>query len=563
MKNLNIGVRLGIGFAVVLLLLALLTVIGILRMQSASAKTDVLINVKVKNERMMAEWVKIIELNASRTTAAWQLSDPADQKAFEDLMKASSARATEVQNLLAATIQDPRAKALYQQVLTTRQIYTDTRKNVFKAKAGGDMALGKKLFEGDMVAQRTVYLDNLGQLYLLQQKLLDATAADIQADYSSGRFLLTSLGISAILLGIGFAWWITRSITGPISDAVRVAESVSQGDLSSDIASDRHDETGKLMKALKLMNDNLVHIVAQVRSGTDTMTTASGEIAAGNLDLSSRTEQQASSLEETASSMEELTSTVKFNADNARQARQLAATASETASRGGAVVAEVVTTMSSINESSRKIVDIISVIDGIAFQTNILALNAAVEAARAGEQGRGFAVVAGEVRNLAQRSAAAAREIKGLIDDSVAKVTVGAGLVDKAGLTMDEIVQSIADVTGIMNQISDASEEQRSGIEQVNQAIVEMDQVTQQNAALVEQSAAAAEAMQEQSLKLAEVVGVFKLGTATAVAAPRRAPAAAPAQPTPAMALAMAKTTATRTVSRPAPVAAGNEWEEF
>ncbi|HEV7816580.1 MAG TPA: methyl-accepting chemotaxis protein [Janthinobacterium sp.] len=531
MKNLNIGVRLGIGFAAVLLLLVALTVIGVMRMQTASAMTDTLINVKVKNERMIAEWVKVIELNASRTTAAWQISDPADQKAFEDQMKTSSARATEVQNILATTIQDPRAKALYEKVLSTRQIYTDTRRNVFKAKAAGDLALGKKLYEGEMVAQRTVYLDTLNQLFQLQQKLLDMTAEDIQREYHSGRMLLIVLGISAVLLGVGFAYWITRSITGPIGAAVRVAESVSSGDLSSDIVSDTQDETGKLMASLKRMNENLVNIVGQVRSGTETIATASSQIAAGNLDLSSRTEQQASSLEETASSMEELTSTVKFNADNAHQARQLAIEASEIASRGGAVVAEVVTTMGSINESSRKIADIISVIDGIAFQTNILALNAAVEAARAGEQGRGFAVVAGEVRNLAQRSAAAAREIKGLIDDSVQKVTAGSGLVDKAGHTMDEIVQSIANVTQIMNQITDASDEQRAGIEQINQAVNEMDHVTQQNAALVEEAAAAAESMQKQSARLAEVVSIFKLDAAhmPAAAAPLRSPGARPA----------------------------------
>ncbi|WP_229255473.1 methyl-accepting chemotaxis protein, partial [Duganella phyllosphaerae] len=272
-----------------------------------------------------------------------------------------------------------------------------------------------------------------------------------------------------------------------------------------------NDETGQLMNALKVMNANLVGIVAQVRSGTELMATASTQIAAGNQDLSSRTEQQASSLEETASSMEELTSTVRFNAENARQANELAINASHIASRGGSVVGEVVNTMGSINDSSRKIVEIISVIDSIAFQTNILALNAAVEAARAGEQGRGFAVVASEVRSLAQRSAAAAKDIKVLIDDSVQKVALGSDLVDKAGQTMSEIVTSIGRVTQIMTRISNASEEQSQGIAQVNDAITQMDQVTQQNAALVEQAAAAAESMQEQSAKLADVVSVFKL----------------------------------------------------
>jgi methyl-accepting chemotaxis protein len=325
-----------------------------------------------------------------------------------------------------------------------------------------------------------------------------------------------ALGILAVVLGIGFAVYITRSIVGPIRDAVAIADRVSSGDLGSVISVTSRDETGQLMTALQKMNGSLLDIVSQVRIGTDTIATASAEIAAGNLDLSSRTEQQASSLEETASSMEELTSTVRQNAENARRANSLAAQAAGIAGQGGAVIAQVVGTMSEINASSRKIVDIIGVIDSIAFQTNILALNAAVEAARAGEQGRGFAVVATEVRNLAHRSAAAAKEIKGLIDDSVQKVAAGTSLVDDAGATMGNIVQSISLVTGIMGEISLASDEQSAGIEQVNQAINGMDQVTQQNAALVEQASAAAEAMQDQAARLANVVSVFKTGTEAA-----------------------------------------------
>jgi len=349
---------------------------------------------------------------------------------------------------------------------------------------------------------------------------------------------------------------------------------VSSGDLTSVISVDSADETGKLMGALKMMNDSLVRIVGEVRQGTETIGTASSEIAVGNMDLSARTEQQASALEETASSMEELTSTVKFNADNARQANQLAITASEVASRGGAVVYEVVSTMGSINDSARKIVDIISVIDGIAFQTNILALNAAVEAARAGEQGRGFAVVASEVRNLAQRSAAAAKEIKTLIGDSVEKVDTGSRLVDQAGKTMDEVVASITRVTDIMNEITTASDEQREGIEQVNMAITQMDSVTQQNAALVEEAAAAAASMQEQAARLTEVVGVFKLdmqaaprpvrppAVRTAAVAP--AAAARPALVRPARAAMAAPAAKSAPAPRQAvPASAKDEWEEF
>ncbi|NHQ92901.1 methyl-accepting chemotaxis protein [Janthinobacterium lividum] len=589
MKNLKIGVRLGGGFAAVLLLLTSLTVVGIVQMQSASKETDALVNVKVRNERLIGEWTKVIEVNAARTAAAWKVSDPEHQKQFEQEMAVSSARATEIQNDIGKSELNAEEQSLYQEVLSTRKAYTEVRKNVFKAKNAGDLELGKRLYEGDMAAKRDIYLAALKKLELLEAKLLDETAAQIRSRYENGRLLLISLGVVAILLGVACAYWITRSITRPITRAVEVAEAVSAGDLTSHIVVESRDETGQLMHALKNMNDRLVSIVGQVRAGTESISTASSEIAAGNLDLSSRTEEQASSLEETASSMEELTSTVKLNADNARSANQLAIDASQIASKGGVVVSEVVSTMGSINDSSRKIVDIISVIDAIAFQTNILALNAAVEAARAGEQGRGFAVVASEVRNLAQRSSAAAKEIKGLIGDSVQKVEAGSQLVDKAGRTMDEIVQSISHVTLIMNQITDASDEQRAGIEQVNQAIGQMDQVTQQNAALVEEAAAAAESMQEQAAKLADVVGLFKLdatqhyvsasaGPSVTASAPgksamrpamrpaiqpakHRASAPAVAAPAPGKA---AQADAVRARAPKAPVASGaDEWEEF
>ena len=333
-------------------------------------------------------------------------------------------------------------------------------------------------------------------------------------NYQSARNMVVGLAVAALILGMGIAWFITRSITRPLNEAVDVAQKVAAGDLTSTIEVKSKDETGQLLQALKDMNESLSNIVGDVRGSTDSITTAAKEIAAGNSDLSQRTEEQASSLEETASSMEELTSTVKQNAENAKQANQLAASASDVAVKGGQVVGEVVQTMASISDSSKKIVDIISVIEGIAFQTNILALNAAVEAARAGEQGRGFAVVAGEVRNLAQRSAAAAKEIKTLIGDSVDKVDTGAKLVDQAGTTMQEIVGAVKRVTDIMSEISAASTEQSAGIEQVNQAITQMDEVTQQNAALVEEAAAAAESMEEQARSLLDAVGIFKLEAA-------------------------------------------------
>ncbi|ODV15168.1 MAG: chemotaxis protein [Variovorax sp. SCN 67-20] len=325
--------------------------------------------------------------------------------------------------------------------------------------------------------------------------------------YGEARLWVLGLLLGSVALGLVLALWIARIVSRPLSEAVKVAQSVAAGDLTSHIEARTTDETGLLLEALKGMNDSLAKIVGEVRIGTDTIATASSQIASGNQDLSSRTEEQASS-----ASMEELTSTVKQNADNARQANQLAVSASEVAVKGGSVVSQVVDTMGSINASSKKIVDIIGVIDGIAFQTNILALNAAVEAARAGEQGRGFAVVASEVRSLAQRSAAAAKEIKTLIGDSVEKVEEGSKQVAEAGRTMDEIVGSVRRVTDIMGEITAASQEQTSGIEQINQAITQMDQVTQQNAALVEQASAAAQSLQEQAGSLSQVVGVFQLG---------------------------------------------------
>ena len=355
---------------------------------------------------------------------------------------------------------------------------------------------------------------------LAEMQGAQAKAAALAAEQGAGgtRKLMIGLGLLALLAGMGFTYGLVRSIVRPLEEAIYIAETVTSGDLSQEFSTERGGEFGRLLLSMGEMEDTLTDLVTRIKASADLILVVSKEIASGNQDLSSRTEEQASSLEETAASMEELSSTVKQNADNARQANQLAVSASSVAVRGGSVVSQVVDTMGAINASSRKIVDIIGVIDGIAFQTNILALNAAVEAARAGEQGRGFAVVAAEVRNLAQRSAAAAKEIKVLIDDSVEKVEAGGKQVSEAGKTMDEIVDSVKRVTDIMGEITTASQEQTSGIEQINQAIAQMDQVTQQNAALVEEAAAAAASLQEQASGLSQVVSVFKLDDEEAAA---------------------------------------------
>ncbi len=379
--------------------------------------------------------------------------------------------------------------------------------------SGEMQAYGEFLVKECSPLRRQIVADLDLLVSALQQLSNEGTQAVDQTIVQSGVVISILAGLillSSTLIGVAVTRGLLRQLGGDPAYASGIANRIAQGDLTVDIATRPNDRVS-LLFAMKTMRDGLVNIVSQVRTSTDTIATGSREIASGNQDLSSRTEEQASSLEQTASSMEELTSTVRQNADNARQANQLAVVASEVAVKGGSVVSEVVHTMDDINESSKKIVDIISVIDGIAFQTNILALNAAVEAARAGEQGRGFAVVASEVRSLAQRSASAAREVKELIDNSVQKVETGSALVGEAGNTMSQVVESVKRVTDIMTEITTASQAQASGIEQVNQAVAHMDQGTQQNAALVEEAAAASQSMQQEAANLARIVSVFRL----------------------------------------------------
>ncbi|MCY1512023.1 Methyl-accepting chemotaxis protein (MCP) signaling domain protein [compost metagenome] len=412
---------------------------------------------------------------------------------------------------LERTIASETGKGILAKLIALRAKYKSETDEVLALIARGERDAARDMLVGRVRFTLVAYKGALLEMTKFQERRMDEIGVSARDAYETSRMLMIGLGALATLFAALIGTWITRSITRPLNEALQVATTVARGDLSSRIAATSRDETGQLLAALAHMNGSLATIVTEVRNSTEAINSASGQIAAGNLDLSARTEQQASSLEETAASVEELTSTVRQNADNARQASQLALTASDVATRGGGVVAEVVNTMDSIAESSRKIVEITSVIEGIAFQTNILALNAAVEAARAGEQGRGFAVVAGEVRSLAQRSATAAKEIKTLIDDSVAKVDDGTKLVDAAGATMQEIVISVQRVSDIMGEISSATQEQTQGIEQVNEAIAQIDQVTQQNAALVEQASAAAASMQDQAGNLVRAVATFKV----------------------------------------------------
>ncbi|MBP0599861.1 MCP four helix bundle domain-containing protein [Herbaspirillum sp. LeCh32-8] len=514
--NMKISKRLAMGFALILIAASVVIALSIWRLHGIAMATEAMMQKPLTKERLVSDWYRTIHTSVRRTTAIAKSADPSLAGFFAEDAASASKLSTEQQKAIEALLSSDEEKAVFDKLSAVRKDYIKYRDAISKAKAEGQAEEAAKILAGPYDAAAKGYLDNLQQLLNVQRAGIDHIANDIQGIYEQSRNLMLVLGVLLFMSGWLFAWRLALSITRPLERAVSVAESVAEGDLTLRIDAElaaRRDETGKLLHALQAMTDNLARIVGQVRSGTDAIATASREIAGGNLDLSARTERQAGSLEETASAMEELTSTVHQNADNARQANQLAASASQVAQQGGEVVSQVVQTMGSINESSRKIVDIISVIDGIAFQTNILALNAAVEAARAGEQGRGFAVVASEVRSLAQRSASAAKEIKQLIDDSVAKVGTGSELVGRAGTTMDEVVSSVRHVADIVGEITAASREQSDGISQVNLAITDMDQTTQQNAALVEQAAAAAEAMQEQAARLSDVVSQFRLAT--------------------------------------------------
>ncbi|MBN9357964.1 MAG: MCP four helix bundle domain-containing protein [Herbaspirillum huttiense] len=527
-KNIKISARLAACFGILVAVMCLIAGVGMQSLHSISKASRIVVEDRYVKIALVMEIRENVNSAARNLRNAMLGRNPEEAKRYLDRGAANSAKTTESMNQIEKLISTPRGKELFKAIQDARATYSTSRDKLRELILQQKKEEATEVLFNEVIPKQDRYFDVLNDFVAFQRTLMDESVAEGQQTSDSAIALMLELSAVAILLCVLAAWWVTRSITRPLNEAVDVASAVAQGDLTVQIGETTRDETGKLLASLKAMNQNLHRIVSEVRTGSDTINTASSEIASGNLDLSSRTEEQAGALEETASAMEELTSTVKQNADNARQANSLAATASDVAVQGGSVVGQVVQTMGEINEASRKIVDIISVIDGIAFQTNILALNAAVEAARAGEQGRGFAVVASEVRTLAQRSASAAKEIKALIDDSVSRVDNGSRLVEQAGATMSEVVASVRRVTDVVAEISAASNEQSDGIEQINHAIVQMDEVTQQNAALVEQAAAAAQSLQEQSGRLVETVSIFKLSSHEM---PRAQPARKPVPP--------------------------------
>jgi methyl-accepting chemotaxis protein len=512
-STMKIGTKLLIGFLSVLSLLILIAGIGTWRLQQINGTVTVMVDEVMQKERLFSAWAADTSVNGTRTIATAESTNPERQKILKERIKATSEEITQIQKKLEGYPKSDEETKLFNEIGDKRKVYIAARDEVFAEKAKSEED-ATKLAQSKLEPALDDYVASIRKLSAYQAKAIEDATSTTKSQTLFTAWCLPILGVVATLLGIGISLYITRSIRrqlgGEPDYAVDTMGQIAAGDLSLSIETEDNDNAS-VLHAVKTMRDSIAGIVGEVRNSADTIATATNEIAAGNMDLSSRTENQASSLQQTASSIGQLTSTVKQNADHANEANQLAASASELAVKGGEVVAQVVTTMNSITDSARRIVDIIGVIDGIAFQTNILALNAAVEAARAGEQGRGFAVVAAEVRNLAQRSAGAAKEIKALIGDSVEKVDAGSKLADQAGSTMQEVVTGVERVSRIIAEIAYASREQTTGIEQVNQAIGQMDEATQQNAALVEEAAAAAQSLREQAAKLAEVVGTFKL----------------------------------------------------
>ncbi len=520
LNNLKVGLRLTLGFGAVLALVTAIVAISYVRLM-ASERAQVTATEFERSYNLAASWTAKAELNVANAVAIAKSSGlPTIEAYFVPQMKETSAQINIIQQDLDASISSERGKALLATAEEKRKAFLALRPQIDELKTHPDETATEAFVKTKLLPASEEYLNAMGALRSLQRELANDNRVSVTKELQQAEMMLLVLLAVSLCVGAFMALMITRSVTQPVNEAVAAARLIAASDLSQPtMTSDRLDELGDLMRALGDMQQSLRRLVGEVRSTTDGIHTASSEISTGNHDLSVRTEHTASNLQQTASSMEQITATAQASADSARQANQLVATAAEAAQRGGSVVGQVVTTMSEINNSSKKIADIIGVIDGIAFQTNILALNAAVEAARAGEQGRGFAVVASEVRSLAQRSAEAAKEIKSLIGASVGKVEDGSKLVTDAGATMQEIVGAVQRVSDIIGEITAASVEQSAGIGQVNTSVNELDKMTQQNAALVEQSAAAAESLKDQAQRLASVVQVFRLDAHSAASA--------------------------------------------
>ncbi len=595
LRNMSVGTKLWTGVALIILaLLGTIASAGLrsARMGEASERTLTLLSEKTA---LAVEWAGVTETTTTRVQASTLSSDPNISALYKDLIPAGSARISELQKALDAMPKTEAEIAALARIAELRTTVLASLGKATKLKAAEDYAGAAQEISTNFNGAVTPYLNAVQDFGRMQKKvLMDAQAEQAKERAANITVAAAQLGLLIVAIAVG-AFFLIRNIRQPLNETMAFAERMAAGDLTATLNNDRGDEFGAMTRALGTMRDRLVSVVADVKRGTENITVAAKEISTGNNDLSSRTEQTASNLQQTAASMEQMSGAIKQSADSARVANQLADVAGQSAQKGGSVVNQVVSTMEEINQASRKINDIIGVIDGIAFQTNILALNAAVEAARAGEQGRGFAVVAGEVRNLAQRSAQAAKEIKGLIGASVDKVTVGTELVNQAGQTMSEIVENVVRVRDIIGEIASASGEQAEGVNQINAAVSNLDQMTQQNAALVEESAAAASSMNDQAARLAEVVRIFRLDGGAASAsiaaltagelqqrrepklevAPKPAPvakpiaAAKPAAPTARPVATSAKAAAPAKAATPVPSAKASaddaigEWESF